>query len=177
MSDAREVARGDALAAAATLERLYEEEAPRLLRYFRRRTGNCPSAADMVQDAFLRLASIGRASEVANPGAYLQRIARNLVIDRVRADRLSRRVYVPLEDQDAPAPATQEDGMIAADLLRLYEQVVAELPERTRTIFLLQRAEGMTYRQIAERLGVPLWTVEHHMKRAIAHIDRSFEKI
>lgn len=158
-----------------SIEQLYDAEAPRLLRYFQRRTDDVHSAADMVQDAFTRLAGFPRLGDLANPAAYLQRIARNLVVDRARRRKTREILHVPLDDWDGEVQPVQEEAIVAKDILRLYERAMAELPERTRTIFLLQRVEGMTYRQIARKLDVTLWTVEHHMKRAIAHIDRVFE--
>lgn len=68
------------------------------------------------------------------------------------------------------------NGALAADdMLRRYEDAIAGLPDRTRTIFLLHRADDLTYRQIARRLGVTLWTVEYHMKRAIVHLGRMLD--
>lgn len=157
-----------------SLGQLYRAQAPGLLRYFQRRTGNHHTAPDMVQDAFARLAGAGRLPDLINPAAYLQRIARNLVADRAR-DRHAQEVFVPLEEWDAETPPTQEHALVANDMLRRYEQVIAGLPERTRMVFLLQRADDMTYRQIAKRLGVTLWTVEYHMKRAITHLDRMLD--
>lgn len=178
MSAARNALRreeSDPSTCAVSIEQLYEAEAPRLLRYFQRRTDDAHSADDLVQDVFVRLAGLPRLSDLANPAAYLQRIARNLVVDRSRRRKTRDIFYVPLDDWDGEVEATQEVTMVAEDMLKLYERAMDELPERTRTIFLLQRVEGMTYRQIARKLDVTLWTVEHHMKRAIAHIDRVFE--
>ena len=174
----RNVLRRDGFESSDTvfIEQLYEAEAPRLMRYFQRRTNDANSAADMVQDAFIRLAGFPRLGDLANPAAYLQRIARNLVVDRARRRAAREAMHVPLSDWDGEAQPIQEEAIIARDTLKLYERAMDELPERTRTIFLLQRVEGMTYRQIAEKLDVKLWTVEHHMKRAIAHIDRVFER-
>jgi RNA polymerase sigma factor (sigma-70 family) len=161
---------------AAALDTLYRDEAPRLLRYFRRRTGNCQSAADMVQDAFLRLAGLGGLGDLVNPAAYLQRIAGNLLADRARGRAARDALHLELANCDAEVPPQQEDRLLADEMLRLYEQAIGDLPARTRTIFLLQRGDGLTYREIAERLDVTLWTVEHHMKRAIAHLDRSLDQ-
>jgi RNA polymerase sigma-70 factor (ECF subfamily) len=166
----------DAFTPGVTIEQLYEAEGPRLLRYFQRKTGNCHTAPDLVQDAFARLAGVGRLSELANPAAYLQRIARNLLADRAR-NRHVRDAFVPLEEWDAETPPAQEDALVASDMLRLYEAAIAELPERTRMVFLLQRADDLTYRQIAKRLGVTLWTVEYHMKRAITHLDQMLDQL
>lgn len=156
----------------AELDLLYENEAPRLLRYFQRRTGNCHTAPDLVQDAFVRLATTGGVRDLANPAAYLQRIARNLLTDRSRRRAGREALQVPLADWDEAVPAAQEDELIASQTLRLYEDAIADLPEKTRTIFLMQRTQDMTYRAIADRLGVTLWTVEHHMKQALSHLDR-----
>lgn len=155
---------------------LYETEAPRLLRYFRRHTHDCHTAPDLVQDAFARLAATERATPLVNPAAYLQRIARNLLIDRARSRALRDTWHVALDEEQGSVPASQEDALLASELLTLYEKAIAELPERTRMIFVLQRADGLTYRAIAQRLGLPLWTVEHHMKRAIAHVDRTLDR-
>ena len=84
-------------------------------------------------------------------------------------------MFVPLEAWDAETPPAQEDALVACDTLRLYEHAIAGLPERTRIVFLLHRADDLTYRQIAKRLGVTVWTVEYHMKCAIAHLDRMLD--
>ncbi|TPG51760.1 RNA polymerase sigma factor [Sphingomonas glacialis] len=162
----------DACASDATMEALYVAEGPRLLRYFQRRTGNSHSAPDLVQDAFVRFASAEHVPNLVNPAAYLQRIARNLLIDRARRAQ-EREVFVPLEEWDAGTPPDQEDTLVVRDALRRYEEAIAALPERTRLVFLLKRADDLTYPQIAKRLGITLWTVQYHMKRALTHLDRT----
>lgn len=154
------------------LDRLFRSEAPRLLSFFRGRTGNADAASDMVQDAFVRLAGRSRQGGLSNPAAYLQRIARNMLIDRTRR---TAPVELPIEEQDLSVPPRQEEGLAARDLLRLYEEAVAGLSDKTRTVFLLQRVEGLTYEQIGTRLGISVATVEYHMMRAIAHIDRMLD--
>jgi RNA polymerase sigma-70 factor (ECF subfamily) len=162
-------------AAGVSLGDLYRAEAPGLLRYFERRTGERHAAPDLVHDAFARLAGIGALADLVNPAAYLQRIARNLLVDRARRSSAPA-VLVSLEEWDAEIPAVQEDALVAQDLLQRYEEAIAGLPERTRTIFLLNRADDLTYRQIARRLGVTVWTVEYHMKRAILHLARVLDE-
>lgn len=160
---------------APSMDELYRTQSPRLLRYFRRSTGNAQIAADLVQDAFTRLADSGRLPAVLNPAAYLQRIARNLLIDRSRTPAV-REIFVRYEDWDAKTPPTQEDGILAQDLLRCYEAAIATLPERTRMVFLLHRADELTYSQIASRLEMRFCNVQYHMKQALAHLDRALDE-
>lgn len=150
------------------LDHLFKSEAPALHRYFRRRTNDNDAAADLVQDAFLSMATRPQ-DGIANPAAYLQRIARNLLADRFRNRRHS--AYddaIPLEECDVVVPPLQEE-------ISRYRQAIDGLSDKTKAIFLLQRIEGLTYDQISRQVGVSVSTVEYHMMRALAHIDRVLE--
>lgn len=158
------------------LDRLFRSEAPRLQRYFRQKTGDREVASDLVQDTFVKMVSAYNVG-LGNPAAYLQRIARNLVFDRFRREKRSlAEADMPLDDCDAAIPPMQEEELAARDLLRLYEAAVEGLSDKTRTVFLLSRVEGLTYEGIRVRLGISMGTVEYHMMRAIAHIDRVLEE-
>jgi RNA polymerase sigma factor (sigma-70 family) len=158
------------------LDPLFRREAPRLLRYFRYRLGNREAAPDLVQESFARLLRASRVASLANPAAYLQRIARNLLVDaRRRASAAPIEVLID-ELCDCGVGPAQEDGLAMAELLARYEAAVAELSDKTRTVFLLQRVDGLSYRQIQERLGISMGTVEYHMMRAIAHLDQALDR-
>jgi RNA polymerase sigma-70 factor (ECF subfamily) len=151
------------------VDHLFQSESTQLRRYFRFKTGDRDGAADLVQDAFVKMME-APAAEIRNPAAYLQRIARNLIVDWFR-DRRSKphSEGVPLHECDAAIAAPQED-------LSLFEDAVRGLSDKTRTVFLLKRVEGLTYEQIAKRLSISAKTVEYHMAQAFAHIDRFLEE-
>lgn len=156
------------------LEAAFRAQRGELARYFGR-VLDPQTAADMVQEVFCRAAASGQADRLDNPGGFLRRIARNLLIDTGRRAR-TRGIAVPLEENgDTASPATQELALEAEDLLRLYEQAVAQLPEKTRRVFLLHRVEERSYREIHELLGISVATVEYHMMKALAHIARVVE--
>lgn len=161
----------------ATLERLYRDEAPGLSRFFRRRLREGDDAPDMVQEAFLRLAAFMARESVSNPGPYLQRIARNLLFERSRRrSRHQAAFHVPLEESSAPGLSPEQGLQIEErDVLRIYQLALAELPEKTRSVFLLHRVEELTYREIGERLGISVPTVQYHLARSLAHIDAALQ--
>lgn len=74
------------------------------------------------------------------------------------------------EEHDVASPPEQELDMEAADLLRLYESAIADLSEKTRRVFLMHRVDELSYREIHQRLGISIATVEYHMMKALAHI-------
>lgn len=154
------------------LEAAFRSERGKLTRYLGRRAGR-DLAPDLVQEVFARAAGSEQASRLDNPAAFLRRIARNLLIDRSRR-RAANAVSVVAMDEarDLSCSPQQEWYLEASDLLRLYEGAVDALPEKTRRVFLMHRVDEMTYREIHEKLGISVATVEYHMIRALAHIAR-----
>ena len=155
---------------------LYLREAPRLLRYFRRRADARDDTADLVQESFARFAGGLPRATIANPAAYLHRIARNLLFDRTRAKRLRPLLVDDPEAVEAVAiAATQSDGMEADELMTAYRRAVEQLPPRTREVFLLNRADGLSYKAIADRLGIGVRTVEWHIAEALVRIRQALD--
>ncbi|RVT90326.1 RNA polymerase sigma factor [Sphingomonas crocodyli] len=162
-----EVAPGDEI----DLDRLFRREAPGLLRYLKRKTGREDAANDMLQESFVRFATSPRRADLANPAAYLQRIARNLLVDLHRR-RVRHAQEVPIDEAAHIAIAPEQGQELEArQLLARYEAALEQLSDKTRTIFLMNRRDGKPYRQIQQDLGISLGAVEYHMMRAIAHID------
>jgi RNA polymerase sigma-70 factor (ECF subfamily) len=159
---------------AAAIDRLFRAQSPGLLRFLRR-TVRDDEAADLLQEAFLRLTRLfALGSPPARPEAYLQEIAGNLLRDGSRRRRRrSESLHEPLEDQPiadpAPGPA---DYLEARDMLRAYEASLLKLKPKTREIFLLHRTRGRSYAEIAAEVGLSVSGVEKHMMKAIALIDR-----
>lgn len=177
LDDDKRQSRSDAmLETGMAIELVYRTEAPRLARYLRRRLRAPEDAADLVQEAFARLARSARIGSLGEPRAYLRRIVQNLLIDRSR--RLSTRaIHVDLEN--GPELSVQPDqsyALEAADVIRLYRSAVAALPPRTRQVFELHRVAEHSYKDIAADLGISIRTVEWHIATALAHIDKVLNK-
>lgn len=84
--------------ASIPFDELYDVEAPKLARFFRRRLPQPDHVKDFVQEVFIRFFRASGAMKPKNPEAYLQRIARNLLYDAFRSnDRQAARKLVPLD--------------------------------------------------------------------------------
>ena len=157
-----------------SLEEVFRSQRANLVSSLSRSVGT-DAACDLVQDAFCRAANSKQASQLHNPVAFLRRIARNLLIDRIRQER-RRETIVSFDDAiDAPTAATQEDELQASDLLRAYEGALDRMPGKTRQIFLLHRVEERSYREIHELLGISVAGVEYHMMKALACIGKAVD--
>jgi RNA polymerase sigma-70 factor (ECF subfamily) len=157
---------------------IYRREAPRLANFFRRHVLLRDDVPDLVQESFARLVGAGPGPALIRPAAYLQRIARNLLVDHARrtSTKLAR-FHLPIDEvPDIAVPPEQALTIEAGDLMRSYRQAIAELPEKTRQAFLLHRLDGLGYKAIGERLEISVPTVQYHVARALVHIDRALER-
>jgi len=156
-----------------SLEALYREHASRLFRFFSRRAG-VNEAPDLVHEAFVRLAGTDSspACEIDSPGAYLTRIATNLLRDRAKmAARRSAALHSSYDD-DEHSGADPHQLLDHRDKLAKLDAGVQRLNRRTRQIFLMHRVEGLTYAQIAEEMGMSVKGVKKQMMKALLHLRR-----
>lgn len=158
---------------AASIEDLYQQQAPRLLRFFARRTVR-QDAGDLVQESFARLADMQSrtAEEIERPEAYLSRIAANLLRDRAKS-ALRRSLANHVSADDLPLAGHDPVASLEArDQIQRLQEALAGLAPKTREIFLAHRLDGLPYKEIAGQTGLSPKGVEWHMSKAIVHIDR-----
>lgn len=157
---------------------IFGEQREALLRFLLRRVGNASLAEDLTQETGLRALGAGAAASIENPRAYLFRIASNLALDHQR----HRRQGVELEDAEAlgravpdRAPSPEAVALHRGELARLLA-AVQELPPRCREVFVLAKFDGLSYAEIARRLGISRNTVITHMVAALKRLEREMER-
>lgn len=156
-----------------SLDELYRSQAPRLRRFFSRKTGNV-EADDLVQDAFARYADrIDRDLErVEEPEAYLTTVAANLLRNRVKLAVRRAETHHEVFDDERTLGCDPTVHLEQRDELRRLDAAVQRLRPRTREVFLLKRVEGMTYIQIAEQVGMSVKGVKKQMAKALFELRR-----
>lgn len=154
---------------------LYRDHGPALRRRLRAQVQSSEEASDLLHDAFARLLASRPLGRLLRPEAFLNRIVRNLLIDRSR--RLATRaVHVGIDEAPCLSlPAHQADELEERQMRQLYRDAVAALPARMREVFLLHRVERLSYKEIAGRLGISVRTVEWHIAEAIVRIGKGLD--
>ncbi|MCI5059392.1 MAG: sigma-70 family RNA polymerase sigma factor, partial [Flavobacteriales bacterium] len=71
---------------------------------------------------------------------------------------------------------TPETKMMYQETLSKYQSVLASLPESQRVVFLLSRSEGLTYKEIAERLDLSIKAIEKRMSQALTKLRHILQK-
>ena len=165
---------------AGALGLLMERHKAAVYGYLLRLTGRPDAADDLFQEVFLKL--------VKNPSSYGEKdkfkawlftVARNAAMDHFR--RESSRGEVPLEgDGEHPGPAdfiaSPEPGPEAAAVNKALgerlDAALALLSSDQREVFYLRHYSGLSFREIAEMLSVPIGTVLARMSRAAAQLRK-----
>jgi RNA polymerase sigma factor (sigma-70 family) len=151
-----------------------DELASELLQFLTGRL-KCPeTAADLCQETYLRFHQFVQTQPPDNARALAYRIAVNLATDYQRKMKLRDSLTVDVElvtlaeaiKTSSPGP---EQTVIAKQHFQRLQTALKELPTDCRTAFLLHGIEGLTYAQIAARLGISESMVYKHLTRAINH--------
>ena len=135
-------------------------------------------AEDLAQETFLRVyRNAGRYRPLAKFTTWLYRIATNLCINEVKKRKL--RKAISLDESAGPnSDGTRIVERIARDTVQpldkvelreandLVEKAIARLPDDQRTTFVMVEYHNMSYREIAEILGVTVSAIKMRVKRA-----------
>lgn len=139
-----------------------------LLAYLGRRAGR-DNASDLMQEAFLRVLNHSGVAEIADPPAYLHRIAGNLATDFTRRQKVEKKLLVS-DDAclDAPSEDVPADERLEQrEQSRLLAQAIDTLPPRCRQVFVMRMHKNIPQDEIARRLGITRNMVDRHMRIAI----------
>jgi RNA polymerase sigma factor (sigma-70 family) len=157
----------------AFLTLLFNKYRGALLRHVGRFAGSREDAADLVQDTYVRV--MGRISVSrfdAEARAYLFQTATNLARDHHR--RKQHRSHASLDETPDDILCTPEPNpeqcLAASQITNALRTAIREMPEKMRAVFILARAQDLSYDGIAVRLGVGRRTVERRMAEAMAFL-------
>jgi RNA polymerase sigma-70 factor (ECF subfamily) len=162
----------------APLLAAYFDRKDDLRRFFVARLGSATDADDLMQDLYLKLTGVPVNDDIRNPGAYLYRLAANVMLDRLRQQRRAsardadwRRAHTAGDAADdiADAPAA-DDAVAARQQLRLLVKALEDLPPQTQRVFRLHKFEGLSHAETAAKLGISRSAVEKHMIAALRHL-------
>jgi len=124
-------------------------------------------ADDVAQEAFIRaFKAIGSFDRARPFGPWICRIAANLAVNHTRSPQARE---TPLPEGHAEAPAAGPGplgGVLDDEAQQMLTEALGGLPCEQRAVFVLRVVEEMSYREIAEALGLSMGTVMSRLSRA-----------
>jgi RNA polymerase sigma-70 factor (ECF subfamily) len=145
---------------------LFETHRARVYRWAYAMCGRHDDALDVVQEVFLRM--LKRPPElptVANAVSWLRQVTARVVIDRWRAESsrgAATRDYLP--------PAHAQESPESRELAEQLRSAIETLSEQQRLVMMARTYDRMTFRQVADELGIAVPTAKTHYLRALSAI-------
>lgn len=164
---------GDVLA----FDRVYELYSHKLFSFVFKILKNEAEADDIVQEVFVKIwESRHKLEDYKLVNSYIFTIAYNNSIDLIRK-RINNTKYLEHLKNSAVINVTPNViSQIEFNELNIHaEKLIANLPERQKQVYLLHREEGLTYPEIAEKLGISKNTVENHMVKALKYLRQNMD--
>ena len=150
-----------------TFQQLYADNHRWLHGWLWRRLGCHADAADLTQDTFLRTWTAPQRDALQEPRAFLCLVATRLLCSFWRRNELERAYLDALAGLPEVVSPSEEDLAVLREAIAAVDHMLDGLPEKVRHAFLLNRLEGLTHPEIAERLGVSVATIERWIRRAV----------
>ena len=128
---------------------------------------------DIVHDVFARLLTGEFPLQKATASAFLLSCVRNQCLNVMRDRKIHERArqLLMLENEISSKPAEE----IEAEVMALYQAVADLFPPVCREVILLHYRDRLTYREIAERMGVSETTVYRHLNSALSQLRQTLK--
>lgn len=151
-----------------------------LVRLFTARLGSVAAAEDLVQEIYVKIATVGDEAPVANLVGYLYRIGWNLMLDSRRGARRTatrdsawtESVTTRVGAEMVVEGAAPEEAIDARRRLEALLVALEDLPPNIQRTFRLHKFDGLSHAQVAAQLGISRSSVEKHISAALKHLVR-----
>lgn len=139
-----------------------------LLQHVQRHLRNRADAEDTAAETFCQMLTARvDPDSIQQPRAYLSTIARRLIFDRHRRRQLELAYLERLSLLPEPLAPSPEDQLLLIEALVAIDRALAGLPAIVKSAFLYSQLDGMSYVDIAAKLGLSERTVNRYMKQAL----------
>jgi RNA polymerase sigma-70 factor (ECF subfamily) len=137
-------------------------------RYILYRSGNEEVATDIAQDTFMRIWEKQITVDPKTAKGLLFKIAGDLFVTQYRREKLAFNFFNTFQPNHKSI--TPEDEINFQELNKAYESALQSMPEKQRTVFLMNRIDELKYKEIADQLDLSVKAIEKRMSQALEHL-------
>lgn len=146
---------------------IYTATYDKLYHFISRNIADKNSVKDVMQECYIRLwENLHQLTDDETIIVLLRKYAIHLIINshhKYQKERLRNTTFY----EGQPLTVNPEDSLYANELLQKYKDVLDTFPAKRKTVFLLKREKGLSHKEIAEELGISVFTIDRHMNEAL----------
>lgn len=148
-----------------TFEIIYNTYAKDIRRFLFYKFQSIDKAEDLMQDVFIKLWDNCGKVDYDKVKSYIFTIANNMFLNEVKHQKVVQN-YNKLNKKEA-TNESPEFILLEKEFMNKIETAIADLPEKQREVFLMNRIEKKKYRDIAQQLNISVKAVEKRMHQAL----------
>lgn len=158
----------------AQFEKIFEENNLKVYRFAFKLTGDANRAQEITQLCFVRLwENMHQLKEGQEVFPLLFVYVKNLVIDETRKLYREKKAMAKVADNQSTETANSgEKLLLQKELTTHIHQLVENMPEQRRNVYMLSRSLGYSHREIGQQLSISPATVKNHLTAALQYIRK-----
>ncbi len=172
------------------LKEVIEKESPRLLGFIKRRVAVESDAEDILQDVFYQFTKTMREDPIEKAASWLFKAASNKIIDWYRKikpvslDKMNERTFddemntsYKIEDSHFKDTQSQDVLYNRQEFWPMLEELLNNLPEKQREVFIMHELEGKSFREISEITGTGINTLLSRKRYAELYLREELQEL
>jgi RNA polymerase sigma-70 factor (ECF subfamily) len=144
--------------------------------YLLRLTGDKHVANDLTQETYVKVLEASKKSDIVMQKAFFYKIAKNLVIDKVRKDKILTKTAYEEDKHSIPDKDGTEEIIANEVRQEKLKECIQNLPLRNKKAFVLHYYKGYTRKEIAHIMEISTNAVEKNITRAVLKIKEQMNK-
>ena len=167
-----------------SFNQLFNEYYERFIRFAQGYVKERETAEDFVSEAFTQFWE-NRENLLSDtkPQAYILTIIKNKCLNHLQHTQVRQHAEKILSDHESwrlslsinTLHACDPEFLFSEEMERIIVKTLQSLPKKTRQIFVLNRFEGLSYHEIAEKMNLSNKTIEYHISRALRELRISLK--
>lgn len=129
--------------------------------------GDIDLAEDIAQETFVKFWESKEKVIPETAKTYLYTIANNLMLNHIKHGKVVLQFEQKQYKKDGEVETNPEYKMELEEFQKTLDKTINMIPEKSRTVFLMNRIDGLTYNEISERLNVSVKAIEKRMSKAL----------
>lgn len=151
----------------AVFEKVYQDHSKPLYRYLTYAFNDATLSEDITQNVFLKLWEACHSFHMANIKSLIFTMGRNLCLNELKKNQKK----VALDDAPFQDTVAADTDLETEEFKNQLKEALAKLTENERVVFLMNRMDQMTYKEIAAQLEISQKAVEKRMHNALKKLN------
>jgi RNA polymerase sigma factor (sigma-70 family) len=163
--------------AQALIEGLVASHGDQLRRFLLSRVRNIADVPDITQEVYLRMLRVSNVESIRSPEAYLFTVAQHVLQQHTlkMAALPSVELALALSTQSSATQADPALELVATQSLDRLQETLENLSPKVRAVFMLSRRDGLSFDEIAVRLGCSRPMVKKYLMKALLRFRQQLE--